>query len=209
MVTTMLLQISCGEPSYKKSTSNEVTIGKQVWMTENLNVDAFRNGDAIPEAKTYEEWRKAGQNKQPIWCYYDNDTNNGTKYGKLYNWYAVNDPRGLAPKGWHIPSDAEWNKLTFFLGGEHVAGEKMKSTSGWQDSGNGSNDSGFSGLPGGNRNYGGPFSFYLIGFTGYWWSSTENNTSNAWLRLLNNKDGDVGRNEGNKGYGFSVRCLRD
>ena len=106
---------------------NEVTIGSQVWMTENLNVDKFRNGDPIPEAKTYEEWKKAGENKQPAWCNYKNDPANGEKYGKLYNWFAVNDPRGLAPKGCHIPSDKEWTVLTDFLGGNKVAGTKMKS----------------------------------------------------------------------------------
>lgn len=83
-----------------------VTIGNQVWMAENLNVDKFRNGDLILQAKTEEEWKKAGENKHPAWCYFDNDTANDAKYGKLYNWYAVNDPRGLAPAGWHIPTDA-------------------------------------------------------------------------------------------------------
>ncbi len=87
---------------------NSVKIGNQVWMTENLNVDRFRNGELIPEAKTKEEWIKAGENKQPAWCYYNNDPSNGKKYGKLYNWYAVSDSRGLAPENWRIPSDKEW-----------------------------------------------------------------------------------------------------
>ena len=94
----------------------EVKIGQQVWTTENLNVDKFRNGEIIPEAKSEEEWIEAGDNKKPAWCYYNNDPSNGTKYGKLYNWYAVNDPRGLAPEGWHIPSDKEWDVLTNYLG---------------------------------------------------------------------------------------------
>ena len=126
-----------------------VTIGKQVWMTKNLDVSTFRNGDPIPEAKTNEAWKAAGENKQPAWCYYDNDPKNGTKYGKLYNWYAVNDPRGLAPAGYHIPTDAEWTVLTDYLGGEDVAFKKMKSPSGWVKKGNGTNSSGFSGLPAG------------------------------------------------------------
>jgi uncharacterized protein (TIGR02145 family) len=120
-------------------------------MTENLNVDKFRNGDPIPEAKIDEEWEEADENGEPAWCYYDNDSTNGVKYGKLYNWYAVTDPRGLAPEGWNVPIDEEWTTLIDFLGGEDVAGTKMKSTSGWAESGNGTKESGFSGLPGGNR----------------------------------------------------------
>jgi len=182
-----------------------VTIGKQVWMSVNLNVDKFRNGDPISEAKTDEEWEKADRNKQPAWCYYNNDPANGAKYGKLYNWYAVNDPRGLAPKGWHIPSDAEWRILTDYLGSD--AGTKMKSTSGWKDKGNGTNSSGFSGLPGGYRDGSGAFGY--IGETGDWWSSTEGSTSSAWTRGLNYVFGNVVRNYFDKGGGLSVRCLRD
>jgi hypothetical protein len=108
-----------------------VAIGTQVWTTKNLDVATFRNGDLIPEAKTDEEWKAAGENKQPAWCYYDNKAANGTKYGKLYNWYAVVDYRGLAPAGWHVPTDEEWTVLSTYLGGKEVAGEKMKSRSGW------------------------------------------------------------------------------
>lgn len=108
-----------------------VTIGAQVWMKENLNVSTFRNGDPIPEAKTDEEWKAAGDAKQPAWCYYDNDPKNGAKYGKLYNWYAVNDSRGLAPEGWHVPTDVEWSVLIGYLGGEKDITKKIKSTSGW------------------------------------------------------------------------------
>jgi hypothetical protein len=108
-----------------------VAIGTQVWTTKNLDVATFRNGDPIPQAKTYEEWKAAGDNKQPAWCYYENKAANGTKYGKLYNWYAVNDARGLAPAGWHVPTDEEWTVLSTYLGGEEVAGKKMKSASGW------------------------------------------------------------------------------
>ena len=133
----------------------EVKIGQQVWMAQNLNVDKFRNGDIIPEAKTAAEWEKAGENKQAAWCYYNNDPSNGITYGKLYNWYAVNDPRGLAPKGWHIPSDKEWTDLTDYLGGKEQAGAKMKSKEGWIENGNGTNESGFNGLPGGYRRFNG------------------------------------------------------
>jgi uncharacterized protein (TIGR02145 family) len=184
-----------------------VTIGTQVWSSKNLDVSTFRNGDPIPQAKTNEEWEKAGQNKQPAWCYYDNDPANGTKYGKLYNWYAVNDPRGLAPSGWHVPSDAEWTTLTDYLSGESVAGEKMKSTSGWYINGNGTNSSGFTGLPGGFRDYYGIFT--NLGSSGGWWSSSESTTNDAWKRFLHCNSSTVGRSYGSKAYGFSVRCLRD
>lgn len=185
----------------------EVKIGNQIWMAENLNVSKFRNGDPIPEAKTDEEWKRAGENKQAAWCYYDNDPTNGNKYGKLYNWYAVNDPRGLAPKGWRIPSDEEWTSLIHFLGGDSLAGKKMKSTIGWNENGNGSNESNFLGLPGGTRNDNG--TFYNIGSNGYWWSSTELDTTNAWNRFLYDDYGSVYRYDDSKRDGFSVRCLRD
>lgn len=184
-----------------------VTIGSQVWMSKNLDVAKFRNGDPIPEAKTDEEWEKAGRNEQPAWCYYKNDPANGAKYGKLYNWYAVNDSRGLAPVGYHIPSDAEWTILTDYLGGENVAGTKMKTKSGWVKNGNGTNSSGFSGLPGGNRIDGG--SFYNIGSYGYWWSSSENYAIYAWYRYLSYENGNVDGFSNYKLKGLSVRCLRD
>ena len=139
------------------------------------------------------------------WCYYENKTAKGTTYGKLYNWFAVNDTRGLAPKGYHIPTDAEWTILTDNLGEE--AGTKMKSTSGWDNNGNGTNTSGFAGLPGGCR-YGSGY-FYLIGANGYWWSSSEGVASGAWYRYLGYNNGHVSRGNDSKQDGFSVRCLRD
>ena len=184
-----------------------VRIGNQVWMAENLNVDRFQNGDRIPEAKTEEEWKRAGENGEPAWSYYQNNTSNGVQYGKLYNWYAVNDPRGLAPKGWSIPNDREWTTLSEYLGGEEGAGDKMKSTSTWKGNGYGTNESGFSGLPGGYRNDAG--GFYHVGSDGYWWSSTEDGTSRAWDRGLYYGEGYLVRSSSTEGEGFSVRCLRD
>jgi uncharacterized protein (TIGR02145 family) len=186
--------------------AQDVTIGIQNWMSKNLDVSKFRNGEAIPLAKTNAEWKSAGQNQQPAWCYYENKTANGTTYGKLYNWYAVNDPRGLAPKGYHIPTDKEWTMLTDYLGGDSI-GAKMKSTSGWEENGNGSNTSGFAGLPGGCRGTNGSFS--NIGANGPWWSSSESSTVDAWSRYLGSSDGSVGRGDDFKHFGFSVRCLRD
>lgn len=108
--------------------SQTVTIGKQVWTSKNLNVETYRNGDIIPQVQDQNAWANLTTG---AWCYYDNDISNGTKYGKIYNWYAINDPRGLASKGYHIPTNAEWSVLVDFLGGKAVAGVRMKGTSGW------------------------------------------------------------------------------
>ena len=241
---------SCNSCNSKKESETplktEVKIGNQVWMIKNLDVDTFRDGDAILEVKTEDEWRRAGEEGKPAWCYYENDPGNGEKYGKLYNWYAVVDKRGLAPEGWHVPSDEEWTVLIDYLGGEAAAGTKMKSKRFWGErsdgaqrcpncsswnneyrskvpchvckdtrfveahengnSGIGTNEKGFTGLPGGSRNYGG--GYYDVGDNGYWWSSSEGNTSNAWTRYLDSNDGHAGRYNGNKGNGLSVRCLR-
>ena len=208
VVMTAMMLSSCGGGA-----SKEVSIGKQVWMSENLNVNKFRNGDPIPETKTEEEWKKAGENGEPAWCYHKNNPDNGDRYGKLYNWYAVNDSRGLAPVGYHIPSDAEWTILTDYLdlglGGSMYTGYRMKSTSGWISL-NGDNESGFSGLPAGQRNSNG--SFGGNGTSTRWWSATEYlaNPGNAWMRGLQNQNDVVEINIiGLYGWGLSVRCLKD
>jgi OOP family OmpA-OmpF porin len=182
-----------------------IKIGVQTWMAENLGVNRFRNGDPIPEAKTSEEWLKAS----PAWCYYENDPGNGAKYGKLYNWYALFDPRGLAPVGWHIPVKEEWQILANTLGGIEPAGNKMKSNTGWDDKGNGNNESGFSGLSGGFRYDEGTFSG--IGKWGMWWSATPNDPSGNLARTLNNVNSYLGFGVGKEKelYGYSVRCVKD
>ena len=187
--------------------SQDITIGTQTWTSKNLDVSTFRNGEAIPEAKSKEEWSKAGDNKTAAFCYYEYDSKNGKVYGKLYNWYAVNDSRGLAPAGYHIPSDAEWTILTDFLGGSKIYGKKMKSKDGWSNDGNGDNSSGFNGLPGGYCNSGG--GFLNITEDGGWWSSSEFNSSDAWNRDLGFNNTKVYRYNVGKSSGFSVRCLRD
>lgn len=202
---------SADKLTIKKSSSSEIKIGKQVWMTKNLNVNKFRNGDIIPHAKTNAEWIRARENKLPAWCYYNNNPENEGRYGKLYNWYAVNDKRGLAPNGWHIPSDKEWTVLTDYLGGEFEAGGKMKNnSSSWNNNGDGTtNESGFSGMPGGFRyEYG---TFNNIGDYGFWWSSSEEvaDINDVWCRNLGRDTNSIRRNDGNKSYGFSVRCIRD
>ena len=208
--------ISCKKdnPTDPKVNNNEtVTIGTQIWMVKNLDVDHFRNGDPIPEVKDSAEWAALTTG---AWCYYNHDPALGAIYGKLYNWYAVNDPRGLAPVGWHVPSDNEWTQLTDRLGGENVAGGKLK-TIGTKESSNGlwkipntgaTNESGFSALPGGCRN-GNDGSFYDVGGNGSWWSATEYNATTAWCRVLFYEGAYVNRYNVDKGYWFSVRCVRD
>ena len=183
---------------------NTKKIGTQTWTTKNLDVTTYRNGDAIPQVQDAKAWENL---RTGAWCYYENETANGSSYGKLYNWYAVTDPRGLAPKGDHIPTDAEWTTLTNYLGGETIAGTKMKSNTGWENNGNGTNSSAFAGLPGGFRDGNGDF--YYFGAGGDWWSSSENNPNNAWDRYLSYNYGDVYRSYASKRNGFSVRCLRD
>ena len=184
-----------------------IVIGTQQWMEKNLDVLTYRNGDIIPQVTDPTAWAALTTG---AWCYYNNDVANGAIYGKLYNWYAVNDPRGLAPTGWHVPTDDEWTTLSTTLGGDAVAGGKMKvaGTTRWTTPNTGAtNESGFAGLPGGYRYTNG--SFYNVGDYGYWWSSTELNTTNAWYRFLGYNDGSFLRSGGNKKFGFSVRCLRD
>ena len=184
-----------------------VKIDSLVWMAENLNVGMFRNGDRVPEAKTDEEWVSAGKEGKPAWCYYDNKPENGAKYGKLYNWFAINDPRGLAPKGWHVPTDAEWRQTTLFLGGEDAAGTKMKSPEGWTHDGNGTNESGFTGLPAGSRSRFGAFDY--IGHITYWWTSTPYDSEFAWYRVIDESPYYVYRTNYYKQNGYSVRCIQD
>ncbi len=188
---------------------NEIKIGKQVWMAENLNTDHFQNGELISEAKSADEWERAGENQQPAWCYYDNDSENGVKYGRLYNWYAVVDKRGVCPTGWHVPSDDEWHALMFFLGGSNVAGGKMKAKTEWKTPNYGAtNESGFNALPGGSRN-GNSWGYSIVGTYTDWWSSTANASNSALTRYLYYGNGNVNRIYNDKRAGLSVRCLRD
>lgn len=158
-----------------------VTIGTQTWMQKNLYVTTYRNGDIIPEVQDATVWANYTTG---AWCHYNNDPANDAIYGKLYNWYAVNDPRGLAIAGYHIPSDTEFNTVT-----------DMK------------DPAGFAGLPGGYRSSNGTFS--TIGSNGTWWSSSEANTTYAWYRGLIYDNSTTDRSSYSKTNGFSVRCLRD
>jgi len=197
---------SISETDNKSKDLGIVTIGTATWAVANLNVSTFRNGDSIPEARTNKEWETAGESGKPAWCYYNNDPANGPKYGKLYNWYAVNDPRGLAPAGWALSSDTDWAKLTYYSGGQEAAGERMKSSSGWSEGNNGTNKSGFIGLPGGYRVENG--TFLNLGSIGIWWSSTESKSLSAIDHYLS-MSSSLGRSSSPRQRGESVRCLRN
>lgn len=204
-IAVMLTILSCGGGLKDKDIKSvkTVTINGNVWMAENLSISKFRNGDPIPEVKSDAEWKRAGEEGKPAWCFYSNDEKNGEVYGRLYNWYAVNDARGLAPEGWHVPSDEEWTALTDNLGSK--AGALMKSKS-WTG-GQGTNESGFSALPGGNRNHDG--TFHLMGNYSVWWSATPDKGNFAWFRFVTSANGFVSRDYSNKAKGLSVRLVKD
>jgi len=193
------------QPVVKSKDTETVRIGTQNWAIANLNVSTFRNGDSIPQARTNKEWVAAGDAGKPAWCYYNNDPSIGKIYGKLYNWYAVNDPRELAPSGWTLPSDADWTLLINFSGRQGAAGSKIKSSVRWSEGSNGTNETGFTGFPSGYRVENG--TFVNIGNIGIWWSTTENNPLSAFDHYLS-QSSSVGRSNSPKQRGESVRCLK-
>jgi uncharacterized protein (TIGR02145 family) len=190
-----------------------VTIGGQVWMAENLKVTRYCNGDPIPNITSDSDWTSLTTGAR---CDYDNDADNVPVYGRLYNWYAVDDSRGIAPEGWHVPTDAEWQTLVDYLGGSSVAGGKMKTTGTieeetglWGHPNEGAtNESGFSALPGGYRSHLDGY-FGSLGSDALFWSSTEYSSLSAWTRRLSCYLSGVNRNSYDKQLGFSVRCVRD
>jgi uncharacterized protein (TIGR02145 family) len=194
-----------------------VTISTQIWSSKNLDVATYRNGDPIPQVTDPTQWANLTTG---AWCWYNNDSATyAATYGRLYNWYAVNDPRGLAPQGWHVPNEADWNKLVKYLDAaadttcqgciqSTVAGGAMKSTTGWISPNTGAtNSSGFAGLPGGARYDDGTFD--AVGYYGVWWSASEYVTTSAWARALGYNVSHVGRYYYLKTIGFSVRVVRD
>lgn len=187
---------------------NETVIGSQTWANQNLNVETFSNGDVIKQAKTAEEWVAFSKNKTPAWCYYNFDASNGDKVGKLYNWYAVNDQRGLAPEGWKIPTQQDWLQLKEFLG-VSTNGQKLKSQQGWGSvANNGTNEVGFNGYPAGFIRDSGEFKF---GDTrAFYWTKTTyaEDANSAHFHSLDKNQFQVVSGETSKDYGFSVRCIK-
>lgn len=182
-----------------------VVIGNQEWFAENLKTTKYNNGTPIPNITDNTVW--AGLSTG-AYAWYNNDIANKPTYGALYNWYTVNTGN-LCPTGWHVPTDAELTALTDYVGGASIAGTKLKATSGWGSGGNGTDEYGFSALPGGFRR-GSNGTFNSVGYDGYWWSSTEAGAAHAWAWGMSYVYGSVDRSSGDgKRYGFSVRCFRD
>jgi uncharacterized protein (TIGR02145 family) len=198
MLIPVLFAFLCFLPGCKKEGSVEKTvkIGEQVWMAENLNVEKYRNGDPIPHVTDPEEWKNL---KTGAWCYYDNDPENGKKYGKLYNWYAVNDPRGLAPEGWHVPTLSEFETVKAAVNND---GHSMKAV----EQGKGTNSSGFSALLGGFRDKNGKFNSIKVHT--FFWSLTEYQDDRARFLNLSDKSQTIRLNPHDKNFGFSIRCIK-
>ena len=188
-----------------------VTIGAQVWMVENLKTTKYKDGTAIPLVTDNSSWAAL---TTPGYCWYNNDITNKSIYGALYTWIVVdvasNGGKNICPTGWHVPTDVEYTTLTNYLGGEDVAGGKLKETgtAHWLTPNTGAtNQSGFTGLPSGYRYSNGEF--FAIGYNGYWWSSTEYSAEYSSFRSMYYYASNVYRDNYDKQFGFSVRCLRD
>ena len=185
-----------------------VKIGQQYWMAENLKTAHYNNGDEIGTTSpaTLDIY---GQTTPKYQWAYDGDENNVETYGRLYTWYTATDSRGVCPTGWHVPADAEWIILTDFLGGELIAGGKLKETgtTHWNSPNTGAtNEFGFTALPAGHRYYHGAFT--TIGDNGWWWSTTEDYWASSWYRLINYGGTYMTRDNNYKELGLSIRCVR-
>ena len=185
-----------------------VQIGNQLWMSENLKTTRYNNGDEIPTGLTDGDWQN---NTSGALAVYDDNELNADIYGRLYNWYAVVDNRGVCPENFHVPTDGEYILLTNYLGGNDIAGGKMKEAGleHWDSPNTGAtNESGFTGLPGGFRNVTG--SYVYMGSDGFFRSSSEYNSYRAWFHGLYSTWEEVYRGfEMNKNSGLSVRCVGD
>jgi len=216
---------ACGDSTLFDSYWYEtVLIGDLCWFAENLRTTVYANGDVIPAGLTDGEWITTTAGATAVYgegmstCANEgqdidacDEAQSLEEYGRLYNWYALDDTRGLCPSGWHVPADVELTNFENYItsqGLSYFEGTALKSTSGWSDSGKGTDDFGFSALPGGYRSNGFNGNFRNAGANGYWWSSSPNG-SNAWYRNLTINSPDVNRDWSNSRNGFSVRCLRD
>ena len=203
-----------------------VLIGDQCWFAENLRTTVYANGDVIPAGVSGGGWGELeglgattvyGEGSSVFTCVdYSPDIDacdeaqSLAEYGRLYNWYAVDDARGLCPSGWHVPTDGEWTGLEDYIASQGFAGfrgQALKSTTGWSAGGNGTDDFGFSAPPGGYRDFSSGH-FLLAGELGYWWSSSPDG-GDAWCRYMGYLYSDILRDKYNPLLGFSVRCLRD
>lgn len=197
-----------------------IEIGYQVWSQKNLDVDTFRNGDLISQAKNPEDWQKFGELGQPAWCYYDFNEVNGAVYGKLYNWFAVSDERQIAPIGWQVASDDDWNELIEFLTYEmEDVMQSMKSTDFWIDA-SGDNASGFNVLPAGKIDMFGDFDFegnFALNNCSFFWTSSEEGEGGGQMlagdknyaryRGLDSNQISIGKSH--KSCGMSIRLITE
>ena len=184
-----------------------VSIGAQTWMVENLKTTKYRNGESIVNVSVGTSWSALSTG---AWCNYNNDAAYDTKYGKLYNWYAINDNRNIAPIGWHVPYDAEWTTLSNYLGGTTITGSKLMETGtvNWAATNTkATNETGFTALGGGIRYTDGTFTG--LNNWGNWWSSTSDNLSSSINRTVYSGDNQFWVGSANKLFGVSIRCLKD
>jgi len=203
-----LFNLGCSDSSTEptESVPPEIKIGSYIWMTKNLNVNRFSNGDTIPEAKTEEEWYLAGKYKRPAWCYYNNDPKMGEKYGRMYNYFAVTDRRGLAPRNYYVATEDAWNELITHAGGVNKAGYFLKSKYGWSGNGNGLNEVSFTALPGGWRNFHGEFS--SVGNNTFWWMEGGFINGSTLVRMSSLNTEVVFGTASVDSYGGYVRCIK-
>ena len=213
--------LECGEPvSYQGYDYQTVLIGDRCWFAENLRSEIYRNGDEIPSNLSDSAWQFTLSGATAVFGEGNSDCSERSpegdacdeawslnEYGRLYNWYAVDDARGLCPSGWHVATDGEWTLLTSNSGGDSMAASMLKNDDGWYEGGNGTNVSGFSALPGGARSRAGSFS--SAGSSGIWWSSSSFDGFNALFRGLGHNLPFVGRDNDDPCSGYSVRCTKD
>lgn len=216
ILSTLLLASLFAFTSINKLTVEEnfesMLYGDQTVMTTNLKLTKFKNGEDIPQAKSAEEWERAGENKKPAWTYYNNDSSTAEQCGLLYNWFAVNDPRGLAPEGWHIPSEDEWKKLGDFFSQKYPRNvNSIKSKTEWTRYENGDNTSGFNAFPCGYRSKTG--SFNQFGGATAWWSASKDGggdrSHNSMFFSFSNVYHEYNVAQNNRASGLSVRCMKD
>lgn len=184
------------------SSQESVKIGNQVWMTKNLDVDRFRNGDIIPHAKTDDKWSDAFDNESPAWSYLDNDPANGKQHGKIYNWYAINDPRGLASKGWKVPTVKDWETLV-----ANLKNPSDKRKLGWTFNRDNDNPEVRKQTFGGYRHRFGSFSWENQRI--YYWTSTAISHSDAWTFMMADEFNQIFQDGGKKSNGNYVRCIKE
>jgi uncharacterized protein (TIGR02145 family) len=207
ILQSMDVQAQTADTKYVRDSSGSydtVRIGEQTWMAFNLDIGVYRNGDSIPRVADFRSWVSLNTG---AWCHYGNDSFNARTYARLYNWEAVNDPRGLCPVGWHVSSSKEWTVLAEKLGGMEIAGGALKSRNGWAQPNTGANNgSAFNAQAGGYRYENG---FSYAGESGFWWCRDEEDATTAYNVVLTHREASIYLISSDKSMGLSVRCVKD